>query len=532
MKTRFNSTIKQVLFCTLATLSLAGCNPDYLTEMNRDKNRIDEVLPDFMFTGAILDLPQHSYTVLAQGIQYFSTYKEVAGVGDKYYSFNGTEAPFMFYTGIEQNNIWIGKLNRLYQIQKKLNEETAQGVDNTNKTALVRILKVYFFHQLTDVSGDIPYFEARLGESGNLSPKYDTQKAIYEDMLKELEESAAALNTSSPTFGSADLFYNGDVARWKKFAYTMMLRLGMRLTKVDETLARTWSQKAIAGGVMSAETDIAYIGYATTPGSINTKIQYEFLNGNYISPGGDNVEGGKYAATFINHLKSTADPRLPVLSVVWVKNADGTYRADNTAATQKGMINGSLNTYPSDFETYSEPSRLYLNTASPIVILGPAEAYLLLAEAAIRGWYTGSTAATAYNEGVRMGMKQWALWTDVAPHSGRITDQQIAAYLQANPFLSGGSFESQFGQINTQKWVCLFGDDYEGFANWRRTGYPQLMAVNYPGNVTGGKMFRRFSIPLNENLTNKTNYLEALQRQGFSEFTADNLTTRVWWDAE
>jgi len=26
--------------------------------------------------------------------------------------------------------------------------------------------------------------------------------------------------------------------------------------------------------------------------------------------------------------------------------------------------------------------------------------------------------------------------------------------------------------------------------------------------------------------------MEALQRQGFSEFTGDNLTTRVWWDAE
>jgi len=531
MKSTYITSFTRLICCLTAVLLYTGCNPESLTEMNRDVNRIDRVIPEYMFTGALLDMPQHSYTVLAQGMQYFSTYKEVAGVGDKYYSFNGTEAPFYFYTGTTENNLWIGKLNRLYQIEKALENQTEDGVNNVNKLALIRILKVYFYHQLTDVAGDIPYFEARLGEEGTLSPKYDTQQAIYEDLFKELDEAAASLDEGSPGFGSADLFFAGDISKWKKFAYTLMLRLGMRLTKADETLARTWVQKAIAGGVMSQEADIAYIGYASSPGSLNYKIN-SYVNGDYNSAGGDNVEGGKYAATFINHLKTTADPRLPVLSVVWVRNADGSYRADNSIEAQRGMVSGSLNTFPSDFDSYSEPSRLYLNTSSPIIILGPAEAYLLLAEAAIRGWYTGSTATQAYNQGVTMAMKQWALWPDVAPHSGRISDQQISSYLLANPFLAAGSFEQQFAQINTQKWVSLFGDDYEVFANWRRTNYPQLMSVNYPGNVTGGQMFRRFYIPLNENLTNRANYLEALQRQGFSEFTADNLTTRVWWDRQ
>lgn len=508
---------------------MCSCNPESLTEMNTDPHRIDEVIPEYMFTGAILDLPQNSFRVIAQGVQYFSTYKEVPGVGDKYYSFNGTEAPFNYYTGYIENDVWVGKLNRLYQIRKALEGEVEAGVDNTNKLALVRILRVYFFHQLTDVAGDIPYFEAQLGEDGNLSPRYDTQRDIYLDMFKELEEAAASLDAARPTFGNGDLFYQGDVTKWKKFAYTLMLRLGMRLTKVEETLAQEWVQKAIAGGVMTEESDIAYISYSSTPGSINNKIN-GYITGDYNTPGGDNVEGGKYAATFINHLKETQDPRLPVISVVWVRNSDGTYRADNSVERQRGMVNASLNTFPSDFDTYSEPSLLYLNIASPIVILGPSEAYLLLAEAAIRGWNTGLSAAEAYSQGVEMGMRQWSLWQDVPPHSGNISNAQIEAYLEANPFLSGGTFEEQFAQINTQKWVCLFGDDYEVFANWRRTNYPELMPVNYPGNVTGGQLFRRFSLPLNENLTNRENYLEALQRQGFSELTADNLTTRVWWD--
>lgn len=500
---------------------LYSCNPESLTDMNVPEHEVDEVVPEFMFTGAILDMPEWNYSMMAQGVQFFSTYKEVPAIGDKYYSFNSTGAPFdEFYTE---------KLNRLYQIRKALEAEQEEGVDNTNQLALLRILRVYFFHQLTDVTGDIPYFEAMLGEEGTLSPKYDTQESIYRDMFKELDEAAASLDPSKPNFGNGDLLYQGDVTKWKKFANTLMLRLGMRLTKVDQALAQEWVQKAIAGGVMTEESDIAYIQYSTTPGSINDKIN-GWINGNYNAPGGDNVEGGKYAATFIDYMKETEDPRLPVMSVVWEPKGDGSYTANNDIDVQRGMVSGSINTRPTDFDTYSEPSPLILNLAAPIVILGPSEAYLLQAEAAIRGWNSSMSAEEAYNKGVEMGMKQWSLWADRAPSSGAISDAQIQEYLDKNPFLTGGTFEEQFAQINTQKWVCLFGDDYENYSNWRRTGYPEIMPVNYPGNVTGGQMFRRMYPPIDENLTNKENYLEALDRQGFDEFTGDALITRVWWD--
>lgn len=177
-------------------------------------------------------------------------------------------------------------------------------------------------------------------------------------MFKELSEAADSLDPAKPTFGNADLFYNGDVAKWKKFSYTLMLRLGMRLTKADPALAQTWVEKAIAGGVMTSFGDITKISYANVSGGMNPKIQNTYLNDNYLNPqDADNVEGGKYAATFIDKLKSTNDPRLPVISVVWAKPAGATaYVADTTPAIQKGMISGSLNTKPADFDTYSEPS--------------------------------------------------------------------------------------------------------------------------------------------------------------------------------
>ncbi|MGN6339820.1 MAG: SusD/RagB family nutrient-binding outer membrane lipoprotein [Ginsengibacter sp.] len=504
----------KLLLVSVTIVLISSCNKASLTDLNKNPNATETAVPDYLFTGAILATPAFNYSVLAEGMQYFSTYKEVPAIGDKFYSFNGTVAPF--------DSFYVSKLNRLSQLEALL-----QGPDDVNKNALVQILKVYEFHQLTDVAGDIPYSEALKGKA-NLTPKYDTQKDIYTDMLNKLDAAASALDPSKPSFGNADLFYKGDVTKWKKFAYTLMLRLAMRLTNVDADMSRNWVQKAIAGGVITSDADIAKISYANVAGAQNPQVR-SMLDGNYISPGGDNVEGGKYAATFIDYLKSTKDPRLGVISVVWVPTSTG-YTADNSFNIQRGMVSGSLNTKPTDFDTYSEPSPLVVNVAAPIIILGPSEAYLLLAEAALRGWYSNLTAQQAYDKGVEAGMTQWALYPTVGNISGSISEDQINEYLSLNPYNSSGTFEQQLEQISTQKWVSLFGNDYEVYSNWRRTGYPVLAPVNYPGNVTGGKMFRRFSIPNSENLTNHENYLDALQRQGFAELNGDNLLTRVWWD--
>lgn len=510
MKVKF---LKLLLVSVIIVL-ISSCNKASLTDLNKNPNATETAVPDYLFTGAILATPAFNYSVLAEGMQYFSTYKEVPAIGDKFYSFNGTVAPF--------DSFYVSKLNRLSQLEALL-----QGPDDVNKNALVQILKVYEFHQLTDVAGDIPYSEALKGKA-NLTPKYDTQKDIYTDMLNKLDAATSALDPSKPSFGNADLFYKGDVTKWKKFAYTLMLRLAMRLTNVDADMSRNWVQKAIAGGVITSDADIAKISYANVAGAQNPQVR-SMLDGNYISPGGDNVEGGKYAATFIDYLKSTKDPRLGVISVVWVPTSTG-YTADNSFNIQRGMVSGSLNTKPTDFDTYSEPSPLVVNVAAPIIVLGPSEAYLLLAEAALRGWYSNLTAQQAYDKGVEAGMTQWALYPTVGNISGSISEDQINEYLSLNPYNSSGTFEQQLEQISTQKWVSLFGNDYEVYSNWRRTGYPVLAPVNYPGNVTGGKMFRRFSIPNSENLTNHENYLDALQRQGFAELNGDNLLTRVWWD--
>lgn len=507
--------LNQILTISAAVILLYSCNPKSLTDLNKNPNSLDAAVSEYLFTGALLAMPAYNESVLGQGMQYFSTYKEVPAIGDKYFSFNGTQADFAGY--------YTDKLNRLLQLGNALT-----GPDDVNKLSVVRILRVYEFDQLTDVAGDIPYSQAMDGKNG-LQPAYDTQKDIYLDMFKELNEAATALDPGKPMFNKTDLFYGGDVVKWKKFAYTLMLRLAMRLTERDAGLAEQWTKTAINGGVMLQDDDIAYISYGTAAGSQNPRVR-AMLDGNYIKPGGDNVEGGKYTSVFINHLKSTNDPRLPVLSVVWVPVGNG-YTADNSPSVQKGMVPASFNSKPADFDTYSEPSQLVLNVSAPFIILSPAESYLLLAEAALRNWYSAMTPKDAYEAAVRAAMNAWSLYPDVAPSSGTIPTSAVNAYIAANPYPASGSFETQLEAISVQKWVSLFGDDYEVYANWRRTGYPQLMPVNYPGNVTGGHMFRRFYVPNSEDLTNHDNYIEAMNRQGFSLLTGDNLQKPVWWDA-
>ncbi|MBT8301917.1 MAG: SusD/RagB family nutrient-binding outer membrane lipoprotein, partial [Maribacter sp.] len=118
---------------------------------------------------------------------------------------------------------------------------------------------------------------------------------------------------------------------------------------------------------------------------------------------------------------------------------------------------------------------------------------------------------------VRAAMKMYELDSPDAV----IADADIDAYLVAKPFDAANALE----QINTQYWAATYLNEYETFSNWRRTGFPVLVPVNYPGNETGGTIPRRMTYSVGDQANNPDNYNEAISRQG-----PDLLTTRVWWD--
>lgn len=513
----------KLLYLAPFALFLSSCDNGF-EDMNVNPNASRDVVPGFLFTRAQLSTVANNYTgaaylTIGGSMQHFATYKEVPAAGDKYFNFSYSTGSWGLYGGTDPAT--TGAVIDINQVI----DAVSKSADDVNKLSVARIWKAYLYHRLTDLYGDIPYSDAGKALSDkNYSPKYDEQSSIYPDLLKELDEATTAMDASKATFGTSDLIYGGDVAKWKKFGYTLMLRLGMRLTQVDAALSKTWVQKAIAGGVLTEDADMAAIAYVD--GSITSNrnfISAGLMATDYVTPGGDNVEGGKFAKTLIDHLKTTGDPRLNVISIVWTTTDGKTFTADTTTALQKGMPNAAFNNLPADFNTYSEPNpATILKYSAPLLVLTPAESHLLLAEAALRGWYSGS-ASEEYSSAVKSGLRQWARFGS----AGIISEPKINAYLAANAFKTAGTLDDQMEQIHTQKWVALFlEDEYEIFSNWRRTGYPKLIPTNYPGNLTGGKIPTRFVIPDSEGLYNEANFLEARTRQGGT----NTLSSVVWWD--
>lgn len=515
---RYISRNKGVLTWALGALSLSSCDKGF-ADLNKNPNAVSAPVPAYIFTKALYDGGGYnghygtSETFFLMGtMQYTTSYNDVAGFGSKYISSQITQSAGPF------NAAYPDEINELGIIIKAVKNDPSK----VNLLASARIWRVYCFSKITDIYGDIPYFQAGLGyDSALYKPAYDAQKDIYPHMLSELESAAQSLDASKPTFGAADLIYGGNTAQWKKFAYSLMLRLGMRLTKVDANAAQSWVTKAIAGGVITQDIDIAKISYIDGGQDINKNpLLLNMWNADYISQNGtSNPEGGKYQQKWIDSLKAHNDPRLPVISVVYTAPKT----TDNTVALQKGMPDNLPNAKPGNFGTYSEPNpKTVLLLGSPRLIFSAAEGNYLLAEAALRGWYNGATAAASFDAGIRAAMRQWTI---IAGSAGAIAPADIDTYAGNNQLNTGASFDEQMRQLYTEFWVSIFPNAQEAWNAYRRTGWPALTPNNYPTNATGGKIFRRGQYPISEKNLNGDNYNAAVSRQG-----ADDLMTHVWWD--
>jgi Starch-binding associating with outer membrane len=399
--------------------------------------------------------------------------------------------------------------------------QTKADANRSNLYNMVRIWKAYSFMVLTDTYGDVPYTEAGLGYIGsNISPKYDAQQAIYADIIKELTEASAALDAAKPT-ESGEIAYGGTISKWKKFGYSLLLRAGMRLSKVDPTLAQATVQKAVAGGVFQANADNAVI---------RNDANYQNAVGSTLN----STEAANYYLTgyFVDYLKGTADPRLASIAVRYVGAKSGPEqtpaKANRDVAVQKGMPlgfdNGTIVARAAadglaSFYDYTQLDRTRMGKLNaPTYLVTFAQTQLLLAEAAQRGWTTGS-AADYYNAGVTAHMQQLGDYDATS----LVSAANITAYLTANPYTAAKGLE----QINTQYWVASFLNGPEVFANFRRSGFPKLTPNPYPGKEIKGSFINRLTYPDSEISVNTAKINEAIARQG-----ADNLDTRVWWDKQ
>ena len=302
-----------------------------------------------------------------------------------------------------------------------------------NKYAAARIWRVVIFQRLTDTYGDIPYAEAGLGYDQQIyKPKYDAQQNIYMDMLNELDQACTSFDESKPTYGAADLVYGGDVGKWKRFGYSMMLRLGMRLSKVDPAMAQTWVAKAINGGVMTSNDDNCFIQMASGPAQLNMNGNaLVFSQGEPTTPDG----GPRLSKTFVDSMLKYNDPRLRVYGEL--------PNGDTNPADQQGLPNGSDATTAPDLSIYTRPNLTTVGVlATPMYFQTYAEVEFMLAEAAVRGWDpTASDPATDYNNGVTAAL----LYVNTYDPAQPIQQSEVDAYLAGKSFQSKRKHGSKAG---------------------------------------------------------------------------------------
>lgn len=272
-----------------------------------------------------------------------------------------------------------------------------------------RIMRAMIMERITDLYGDVPYFSAGLGYyTGNYFPVYDKQQDIYADLLKEVSNATDSLDVTAD-MPTGDVLYKGNIAEWIKFGNTLLLRIAMRLSKVDPATAKTYVTK-VQGKTMTGNSDNAFVLGDVTGGRPTINRNSQILSGG----GGQENYYVKWSQTFINFLKSTNDPRLGKVAVTQlyldpnstVQNGTG----NSNPAVQKGMPNGkdlsgvpglAITTDPSytSFPDYSSPNPFMIKGNGPTFILTYAESELLLADAAQR--FGIGDAASHYNNGVR-----------------------------------------------------------------------------------------------------------------------------------
>ena len=448
------------------------------------------------------------------------------------------------YIGASNSGGWGAFFDHAYTYQVKnaydLYAITSGKPQYKNLHQISRIVKAMVFQRITDVYGDVPYFQAGKAYTNSIFfPPYDKQQDIYTDLLKEVSQAVDSLdeNADKPP---GDLFYSqapDQIGEWKKFGNSLLLRIAMRLTKVDPATAKTYAAK-LDGQTMSSNDDNAIVQHGTLdPLTIN-----RIYRG--IGEDGSIQLSGQISKTFIDTLKNNNDPRLSVYAFLY---ADTTEVPDPTApidgssdpADQNGLPNGydggntkyGIQYYPyppgylgSIFD-YSRPSPVIFNPTAPTLILTYAESELLLADADKR--FGIGDASMHYANGVMAAITELSVFGG----GGTISGDDAQAYLDAHPY--NDAFGLQM--INTQYWIETFFNEYEAWANWRRTsnasnpkGYPALTAVTYPNSQSPGAIPRRMFYSTVDKQLNSANYNAAVARLT----GGDKITSRMWWDTQ
>jgi hypothetical protein len=379
-------------------------------------------------------------------------------------------------------------------IEMNTNEETredaASSGSNQNQIAVARILKSFYYHFITDRWGPIPYTEALQGRV-DFKPIYDSQETIYQGIFTELSAAVQQIDGGDPVKG--DILMEGDMNRWKRFANSIRMIAALRISKVDPVHAKKEFVDAFTSGVLESNHD--NVMYPFLPESNNENPWFT----NFLTQ-----ETNALSNTLVNRLLTLQDPRLRSFGDTTISS--GGYQ---------GMPYG-INNPTEDPADLSLPHSVYVRGQdTPLPLMTYAQLLFCMTEAAQLGWIN-TNPETLYYDAIKASMEQW----------NAFEPEVFEAYiLQPEVKWDQVNAESLIGE---QKWIALFPQGYESWAEWRRTGYPDLQPA--PDALNQSKRIPlRQGYPTTERDLNEQNWRQAIDTWFDG---SDGLDGRLWWDVD
>lgn len=489
---------RSITSAILVLLLMSACSD--LAEMNIDPNRPSETHPQLQLTKIEWDAfrafggtgPLYALKMLVQ------TDGENA---NQYYKWDrGSFEPYSY----------------LRDVSKMMQE--AERIQDNSYIALAKFFRAYYFYNLTLTFGDVPYSQALNGESeeGYTSPAYDGQKAVFQGILRELEEANTLLRNENNII-AGDIIYHGDISSWRKLVNAFRLKVLLTLSGKE------------GDGDLNVKSAFAAIVQNEPLLGAGDDAQLVFLDqeGNrYPEFNSSGFSSGMYIdSTFIRRLQDRQDPRLFIYCTqTRVGKENGKIVSDFTSyeGGDPAKPYATVNLKAARGETSKVADRYHQDpTCEPRVLLGYSEQQLILAEAAVRGWI-GGNAEGYYESAVKASFKFYETY---AKGQGQYVSESKANEYLAKPlnnFTAAASDEEKIELIIMQKYLqSFFQKGWTSFFDHLRTGYPSFRrpaGVNIPF---------RWIYPESEYNYNGQNVSEAISRQ-FGEGN-DEIDQKPWW---
>jgi len=533
------------LLPVLMLLAVSSCKKSFKDDTTNN-NLPNSVSSSLLLTGVLtnmVDLPDGATTSSTQNSMVYSvnSASNKDEIWGQYYIYNydyyGNNT-YVFDSGADY-------YTTLENVVAMETQATASGGAAVNPyEAMGKFFRAYFFSKMSLERGDIPMTQALQGLK-NLTPVYDTQKAVMIQSLAWLESANADLAQliANPSIGGTglgatlggDVFYGNSLAQWQKVVNTFRIRLLLELSKqaadpdlnVPAQFAAIISNPTKYPLMLSAADNLQYTFIA----SINTNYYPQ-----YPDIFGQSGSRQNMSQTYVSLADNLHDPRVfavaePSRYYVDTLNQSPTSFASFVGADPGLDLGTMYNNAGLQRYSFINRKRYYSTyTGEPSIQIGYPELMFNIAEGINYGWASGNAEAY-YVAGIQASMASYGIPTTGTytayfyhPPAGSTTGVTDPSnynsfnipvdwntyYAQPSVQYAGGT--TGLTQIIEQKYLALFRHSgLEAYFNYRRTGIPAF--TTGPGTANGQRIASRFLYPLSDRTGNTVNYQKALASQ-------------------